>query len=107
MLTQNKIKVLIADDNKDFCDVIKNNLNAKDDIEVVAVAYDGTEAFKLITETHPDVALIDSIMPRLDGLGLLDKINQSQLAKRPICIILSSLSQEKISNRAFELGADY
>ena len=107
MLNQNRIKVLIADDNKDFCDVIKNHLNSKDDIEVVAVAYDGTEAFKLINETHPDIALIVSIMPRLDGLGLLDKLNQSQIAKRPICIILSSLSQEKISNRAFELGADY
>lgn len=107
ILNQNRIKVLIADDNKDFCDMLKNHLNNKDDMEVVAVAYDGTEAFNKIMETAPDVALIDSIMPRLDGLGLLDRLNQNQMDKRPICIMLSSLSQEKISQRAFELGADY
>lgn len=106
-MNQNRIKVLIADDNKDFCDVLKSYLGNKDDLEVVAVAYDGTDAFNKIVETHPDIALIDSIMPRLDGLGLLDKINQSQLAKRPISIFFSSSSQEKISQRAFELGADY
>ena len=106
-MKQNRIKVLIADDNKDFCDMIKTHLSNETDIEVVAVAYDGTEAFSQIIETKPDIALIDSIMPRLDGLGLLDRLNQSQLEKRPVCIILSSLSQEKISHRAFELGADY
>lgn len=106
-MNQNRIKVLIADDNKDFCDVLKGYLSNKEDLEVVAVACDGNDAFNKIVETHPDIALIDSIMPRLDGLGLLDKLNQSQIAKRPICIILSSLSQEKISQRAFELGADY
>ena len=106
-MNQNRIKVLIADDNKDFCDVLKNHLGNKEDIEVVAVSYDGTDAFNKIIETSPDIALIDSIMPRLDGLGLLDKLNQTQLEKRPICIILSSLSQEKISQRAFDLGADY
>ncbi len=106
-MNQNTIKVLIADDNKDFCDVLKSHLGNKDDIEVVATAYDGTEAYYKILETKPDIALIDSIMPRLDGLGLLDKLNQQQPEKRPVCIILSSLSQEKISQRAFELGADY
>lgn len=106
-MNQNRIKVLIADDNKDFCDMLKNHLGNKDDMEVVAVAYDGTEAFNKIMETNPDVALIDSIMPRLDGLGLLDRLNQIDLEKRPICIMLSSLSQEKISQRAFDLGADY
>ena len=40
-------------------------------------------------------------------LHVLDKINQEQPEKRPVCIILSSSSQEKISQRAFELGADY
>ncbi|MGL4790044.1 MAG: sporulation transcription factor Spo0A, partial [Anaerotignaceae bacterium] len=64
-------------------------------------------AYNKIVELLPDVALIDSIMPRLDGLGLLDKLNQNEPSKRPVCIILSSLSQEKISQRAFELGADY
>jgi len=106
-LNQNKIKISIADDNKDFCDILKNFLNSKDDMEVVSVSYDGVDAFNMIQEKSPDVAIIDGIMPRLDGLGVLDKINQNNSTKRPVCIILSALSQEKISHRAFELGADY
>jgi len=106
-LNQNKIKILIADDNKDFCDSFKNFINSKDDMEITAAAYDGVEAYAKIIQTKPDIAIIDGIMPRLDGLGVLDKINSANLTPRPICIFLSSLSQEKISQRAFELGADY
>lgn len=106
-MNENKIKVSVADDNKDFCDMVKSYLNSKDDIEVVSVSYDGTDAYSRICETKPDIAIIDAIMPRLDGLGLLDKLNQSNIEKRPVCIILSSLGQEKLSQRAFELGADY
>ncbi len=106
-MSQNKVKISIADDNKDFCDILKNFLNSKEDMEVVSVSYDGVDAYEMICEKQPDVAIIDGIMPRLDGLGVLDKINQNPTEKRPICIILSALSQEKISQRAFELGADY
>lgn len=107
ILNQNKIRISIADDNKDFCDILKNFLNSKDDMEVVSVSYDGVDAYNMICEKHPDIAIIDGIMPRLDGLGVLDKLNQSPAEKRPVSIILSALSQEKISQRAFELGADY
>ncbi len=106
-MNQNKIKIAIADDNKDFCDILKKFLNSKEDMEVTSVSYDGVEAYNMICDKQPDVAIIDGIMPRLDGLGVLDKIAQNPANKRPICIILSSFSQEKISQRAFELGADY
>jgi len=106
-LKENKIKVSVADDNKDFCDMVKNYLNSKGDIEVVSVSFDGTDAFARICENKPDIAIIDAIMPRLDGLGLLDKLNQGNIENRPVCIMLSSLGQEKLSQRAFELGADY
>lgn len=108
MLNQNKIKVLLADDNKDFCDVLSSYLNKQEDIEITAVAYDGIEAFDKIQETHPDVAIIDGIMPKLDGLGVLEKIGKSlNPQQKPICIMLSAMSQEKITQRALELGAEY
>ena len=89
-MNQNKIRISIADDNKDFCDILKNFLNNKNDMEVVSVSYDGVDAFKMIHEKQPDVAIIDGIMPRLDGLGVLDKINQEENEKRPVCILLSA-----------------
>ena len=106
-MNQIKTKILIADDNKDFCDMLEHRLNQEADFEVVAVAADGTQAYQKIFDTQPDIALIDSFMPRLDGLGLLEKLNAQPPAKRPVFILLSSLCHEKISQRAFELGADY
>lgn len=108
MLGQNKIKVLLADDNKDFCDVLSSYLSKQEDIEVTGVSYDGIDAYNKIQESHPDVAIIDGIMPRLDGLGVLEKLNkQSSSQPKPICIMLSAMSQEKITQRALDLGAEY
>jgi two-component system response regulator (stage 0 sporulation protein A) len=103
-----KITVLLADDNKEFCDVVSNYLNSQEDIEIVAVVHDGIEAYNKIESIKPDVAIIDGIMPRLDGIGVLEKINRvNRLSTTPICIILSAISQESVTQRAIELGADY
>ena len=102
-----KIKVLLADDNKDFCDILSGYLNSQEDIHVDAVAEDGIDAYEKMKKRDFDVALIDSIMPKLDGLGLLERISSAKDIKRPVCIIISSLNQDKITEKAFELGADY
>jgi len=102
------ISVLIADDNKDFCDIVSEYLNKHDDIEVVGIANDGMEAVELISTTHPDVVILDIIMPHLDGLGVLEKINEmNELNPFPKIIVLSAVGQDKITQRAIALGADY
>ena len=105
-MNNGKIKVLLADDNKDFCDIVSNYINKQEDMEVCKTVYDGIEAFNKIQELKPDIAIIDGIMPRLDGLGVLEKL-QKQGANMPVCIIISAISQEKITQRAVELGASY
>ncbi|MBR1653473.1 MAG: sporulation transcription factor Spo0A [Clostridia bacterium] len=82
-------------------------LKEEKDLEVVGVAKDGKEASELISITKPDIAILDVIMPHLDGLGVLEKINESQMEKKPICIMLSAVGQEKITQRAIDLGAQY
>ena len=103
----NKITVLIADDNQDFAMTLLGYLKEESDLEVVGVAKDGKEASELISITKPDIAILDVIMPHLDGLGVLEKINESQMEKKPICIMLSAVGQEKITQKAIELGAQY
>ena len=103
----NKITVLIADDNHDFAMTLLGYLKQEDDMEVVGVAKDGKEAAELISITKPDVAILDVIMPHLDGLGVLEKINESNMEKKPICIMLSAVGQEKITQKAINLGAQY
>lgn len=61
----------------------------------------------MLTNTTPDILLLDVIMPHLDGLGVLEKIEESNISKKPLCIMLSAVGQDKITQRAIELGAQY
>ncbi|MBB6216641.1 two-component system response regulator (stage 0 sporulation protein A) [Anaerosolibacter carboniphilus] len=101
------INVLIADDNKDFCDILSEYLGKQEDLEIVGVAKDGLEAIDLVTKKSPDVLVLDIIMPHLDGLGVLEKLNLMNLEKFPKVIVLSAVGQDKITQRAISLGADY
>lgn len=106
-MNNKKVRVLIADDNKDFCDILSEYLEKEDDIEIVGVANNGKEAIELIPQKLPDLVILDIIMPHLDGLGVLEKINLMNLSKFPKFIILSAVGQDKITQRAINLGADY
>ena len=100
-----KITVLIADDNQEFSRTLATYLGNEKDMEIIGVAKDGIEAVEKIKELSPDVAIIDIIMPHLDGLGVLEKVNE--LEKTPICIMLSAVGQDKITQKSIALGADY
>ncbi|MBE6011554.1 sporulation transcription factor Spo0A [Anaeropeptidivorans aminofermentans] len=106
-MSNGKISILLADDNKDFCDIMNNFFHQFDDMEVVGIAHDGIETYEKIMCLKPDVAIIDGIMPRLDGLGVLEKLDKPNRPGMPICIILSAMSQERITQKAIDLGADY
>ena len=102
-----KITVLIADDNPEFAMTLASYLRKENDMDIVGMVKDGEEAYELIKELKPDVVLLDIIMPHLDGLGVLEKLNENQIDKMPICIILSAVGQDKITQRAINLGAQY
>ena len=106
-LLERKIQIVIADDNKEFGDILYEYLSSQNDIEVTGIARDGNEACDLITTKMPDIAILDIIMPQLDGLGVLEKLNSMTLKKRPLFIILSAVGQDKITQRALNLGAEY
>ena len=104
-----KITVLIADDNQEFSRTLATYLGNQEDMEVIGIAKDGLEAVDLIKDKLPDIAILDVIMPHLDGLGVLEKVNNSsnELDKKPICIMLSAVGQDKITQKAISLGAEY
>ena len=102
-----KITVLIADDNQEFSMTLATYLKNQEDMVVVGRAKDGNEALDMIPNLMPDVVLMDVIMPHLDGIGVLEKLNMIKMNKRPICIMLSAVGQDKITQRAIELGAQY
>ena len=102
-----KITVLIADDNNDFSATLAGYIKAEEDLELIGMARDGIEAYDMIKNIEPDVVLLDVIMPRLDGLGVLEKLNENNIEKFPICIMLSAVGQDKITQKAINLGAQY
>ncbi len=104
----NKLKVLIADDNPRIASTIESILMEDDDIEIVGKAEDGAETMGMIEETEPDVLLLDLIMPKLDGLGVLEKLHKKKgSCKLPEVIVISSISQERVTENALDLGAAY
>lgn len=107
MLSEKKIHVVIADDNREFSEILKEYIDNQKDMKVVGTAGDGFEAFELIFNLLPDVVILDIIMPHLDGLGVLEKVNSTPLKKRPTFIILSAVGQDRITQRALTLGAEY
>ena len=104
---KDKIRVLIADDNMEFAMTLNGYLEKEEEMEVVGMAKDGNEAVEMIIGTRPDVVLLDVIMPHLDGLGVLEALNSSNLERLPLCIMLSAVGQDKITQKAISLGAEY
>ncbi len=63
---------MIADDNQEFSQTLARYIQEQDDMEVIGIAKDGEEALDMIANVMPDVALLDVIMPHLDGIGVLE-----------------------------------
>ncbi|MFT5872840.1 MAG: two-component system response regulator (stage 0 sporulation protein A) [Clostridium sp.] len=106
-MEERKLNIIIADDNKEFCSVLNDYLLGQKDIVVTGIANNGIEVLKLIEEKRPDLVVLDMIMPIIDGLGVLKKLNTMDLASKPRIIALSVVTQEKIIQKAISLGADY
>src|SRR5690554_2692852 len=102
-----KTKILIMDDNSGIRSIIKTYLNKQGDMEVIGEAGDGQEGIKIIYEKEPQVVVLDMIMPKLDGLGVLEEINLGGPVKPPHFICLSAIGQEELMQKATALGAKY
>ncbi len=85
----NNISVLIADDNEEFTAELSEHIRNEDGMSVAAIAHDGEEAYSLIHEAHPDVIILDLVMPKLDGIGVLKRLAGAVLPKRPKIIVHS------------------
>ncbi|MBP3610114.1 MAG: sporulation transcription factor Spo0A [Lachnospiraceae bacterium] len=103
-----KIRVLIADDNMRSAGLMEEAIKKDKEIEVIGKAEDGMDALEQIKEKEPDVVLLDLIMPKLDGLGVMEHVKKDvTLKKAPSFIVITGIGQEVVTESAFELGASY
>ena len=85
----NNISVPIADDNEDLAKELSSYIGAKPNMTVTAIATDGEEAYTLISQTRPDVIILDLVMPKLDGIGVLKRMQTLTFDKKPKIIVYS------------------
>lgn len=103
-----KLNIVLADDNDNMLELIDDVISGEEDFEIVGKAGNGEEAVKLIKEKRPDVAVLDVIMPKLDGLGVIEKVREDKsIEKIPEFVMLSAVGKEEITETAFNLGANY
>ncbi|MBQ2833646.1 MAG: sporulation transcription factor Spo0A [Clostridia bacterium] len=101
----NPIKLMLADDNLTLRDTLSAYFAIQEDITLTKPASNGCEALELAESEQPDILLLDIIMPRLDGMGVLRELMQRPV--RPKVIMLTALRSDEVIARAMELGASY
>lgn len=99
----NNLKLLIVDNNKEYANQLKAEFEKMNDVTVVGIASDGIEGVEYINATSPDIVVLEVVMPKLDGFGVLEK----EFSKRPEFIILSDMYTDKIAAKAICAGAGY
>ena len=103
-----KTTVAIAEDNELMLELVTDIVSNDEELDVVGVAKNGEEICKIIKEKEPDVVLLDIIMPKIDGLEVLERIKQDDnIKKMPSFIMVSAIGQDNVTEDAFHLGADY
>ena len=104
----NHLSVAIADDNQKILDLLEKVIGTDQELDLVGKAKNGEEMCRIIKEKNPDVVLLDLIMPKMDGLTVMVQINQDKsVSKRPYFIVITAVGQEKITEDAFNKGANY
>ena len=103
-----KISVIIVDDNEKVIENIDSALSKDTAIQIIGKAKNGQDAYELIRKSTPDVVILDLIMPKMDGLSLMNKVNEDgAMIKMPFFIITSAISNENVIQDAFGYGAGY
>lgn len=100
-----KIKVLAVDDNAAQVSMIKKYFNGSEKIEVVDAASNGEEAISKIESVDFDIMLLDLIMPKKDGISVLEYMKENDISKN--VIVLTSFNEQETISNISEYGVKY
>ena len=102
---ENRVKILIADGNEEFCDHVKRRLEQVPGYEIVGTAADGQRALELMRVTKPDILVLDLMLSKLDGIAVLKRARE--MDKAPAALVLTGFMTEYVANMAASLGVQY
>jgi chemotaxis receptor (MCP) glutamine deamidase CheD len=103
-IANRKLRVLIVDDSATVRRLLRKAIESTSDMEVVGEAQDAYEARDLVLSSDPDVLTLDIIMPKLDGLSFLKKLQQYY--PKPV-VIVSTIAKDssRVAENAVKYGA--
>lgn len=102
------LNVAIAEDNPQMLNLLNNMLEREDGFNVVGTADNGEDAYDMIVKTNPDLVLMDVIMPKLDGISVMEKYKKEKQGKKmPAFIMITAAGNDNVAADAFRIGANY
>ena len=99
------MRVLIVDDSKIVCKGLQQMLIHIADVEIIGQAHNAKDAIRFISESKPDVVILDIRLPGLSGIDVLKNIRAKKLPIR--VIMLTNYPYPQYRKKCEELGADY
>lgn len=99
---EQKVKILLADSDSEFCASVAEAISETEDLELVGIAEDGAKALAAVNELKPDLMLIDLVLPMIDGLMVVSKLQQ-QKASVPT-FVLSAFASPQAGAECTALG---
>ena len=97
-----KITVLLADVDEELRGRLREKMNESEDFRVLGEAADGQNALHLVESLKPQVFVLDTMLPLLDGIAVLREVQKRP--ESPVCVLLSSFCSEHFQREAERLG---
>ena len=99
------MRVLLADDDTEFCARMSAVLDSADDFELVGIAENGEKALSAVNELRPDVLIIELMLPVMDGMSVLSRLHE-QDGPHPAVMVFSAFASPQIGAECAALGVD-
>lgn len=103
-----RLSVAIGDDNERIVKILEDMVQNDNELSLVGKANNGEDMYQIIKNEEPDIVLLDLVMPKMDGLCLMEEVQKNKnLKKHPQFIVITAIGNEQITEDAFRVGASY
>ena len=100
-----KVKVLMIDDNVQLIEAVKEYFKSSKSIEIVDEAHDGLDGYEKLEKSICDVVVLDLIMPKKDGLYVLEQMKKNNINKK--VIVATSYNTQEVIREVSDYGVNY
>ena len=102
----NRASVVLADASEEYRMMLKKTVESTGEFQVIGSTGSGAEALRMVQQMHPQLLLMDLVLPELDGFGLLKQL-QSLGELAPKTIVVSAFCVQRTVSQAVKMGVWY